>query len=336
MSTIIVPPSSVYKTTTQAPKVWNALNGLVAIYKPQGIWTNVLLNQLKLHLCTDLNELDKRPPEPYVHIHGETNKELSVTVEPSYADHELVVGPRYQPSDIRMLPVNLLSGKMSGVTIIGINNGTAAAHRLRNIKPISYFKVKGILGKATDNNFVDGRIIEKANYHHIKRHHIDKICATLQSSYQKSMFEACGVDIQSQAAYELAVQGLIRPTQKEIPLIYNLKCIDFNPPEFTLEIVCLNTSELALKQLVQNLGLAVRTNATCSLLQCFQIGIFNIEHALLKRNWSVQPIIDNMYMIKKIMQERKELFMPEDPILKQFLADDGSEVDTDVEIYGNV
>lgn len=44
----------------------------------------------------------------------------------------------------------------------------------------------------------------------------------------------CGLDIQSQAAYELAVQGLVRPADMHIPMIYNIKCIDFTSPEFTL------------------------------------------------------------------------------------------------------
>lgn len=48
------------------------------------------------------------------------------------------------------------------------------------------------------------------------------------------IYRLCGVDIQSQAAYELAVQGLIRPANSNIPMIYTIKCTDFSPPEFTL------------------------------------------------------------------------------------------------------
>lgn len=48
------------------------------------------------------------------------------------------------------------------------------------------------------------------------------------------MTRLCGVDLQSQAAYDLAVQGLIRPSDRKIPMIYSIKCIDFTPPEFTL------------------------------------------------------------------------------------------------------
>lgn len=48
------------------------------------------------------------------------------------------------------------------------------------------------------------------------------------------MFRVSGLDIQSQAAYELAVQGLMRPADNNIPMIYSIKCVDFTSPEFTL------------------------------------------------------------------------------------------------------
>ena len=43
-----------------------------------------------------------------------------------------------------------------------------------------------------------------------------------------------GVDVESQEAYELASQGLIRPQEKSPPLIYSIKCVAFDPPNFTL------------------------------------------------------------------------------------------------------
>lgn len=48
------------------------------------------------------------------------------------------------------------------------------------------------------------------------------------------LFSQCGVDIQSQAAYELAVQGLIKPENSKIPLLYGIKCVHFQPPDFTI------------------------------------------------------------------------------------------------------
>lgn len=57
------------------------------------------------------------------------------------------------------------------------------------------------------------------------------------------MTRLCGVDMQSQAAFELAVQGLIRPTETKVPMIYSIKCIYFRPPEFILG-KCYNFCEI--------------------------------------------------------------------------------------------
>jgi len=50
---------------------------------------------------------------------------------------------------------------------------------------------------------------------------------------------AAGVDIQSQKAYELACQGLLRPAAENQPafsgpVLYDIRCVHFRPPDFTL------------------------------------------------------------------------------------------------------
>lgn len=68
-----------------------------------------------LNSFSELNELKTRPIEKYVNIEGETNKKLSVNVQESYADHPLVVGPRYQPKDVRVTWCTYLSSLSTGV-----------------------------------------------------------------------------------------------------------------------------------------------------------------------------------------------------------------------------
>lgn len=40
--------------------------------------------------------------------------------------------------------------------------------------------------------------------------------------------------MESQTMYELASQGPIRPANSKLPVIYGLKCVHFDPPNFTL------------------------------------------------------------------------------------------------------
>lgn len=47
-------------------------------------------------------------------------------------------------------------------------------------------------------------------------------------------YRMSGVDLQSDTAYELAKQGLIRPANSKIPIIYGIKCVEFDAPNFTI------------------------------------------------------------------------------------------------------
>lgn len=93
------------------------------------------------------------------------------------------VGPRYQPKDFKLICGNYLSKDMSGLMVCGINNGTSWAHKLKDSKSPTSYRVKGLLGQATDTYFITGKIIEKSTYKYIKRNTIDKICASMQAAH---------------------------------------------------------------------------------------------------------------------------------------------------------
>ena len=115
---------------------------------------------------------------------------MTVAVGPSYADHPLLVGPRYQLQDVRTFFVNRLERDSSGILLCGINaGGIHSARLLQESRPIKIYRVKGVLGKATDNYFSTGKVVEKSTFKHVRREHIDKIVAAMQSSHQKKMFE---------------------------------------------------------------------------------------------------------------------------------------------------
>lgn len=40
--------------------------------------------------------------------------------------------------------------------------------------------------------------------------------------------------MESQSLYELAAKGLIRPANGNLPVLYGIKCVHFEPPNFTL------------------------------------------------------------------------------------------------------
>lgn len=289
--------------TSNANIAWNLLNGVFVVYKPSLLHYLHVRHTILQRLCRDLNAMKVRPPDRYVSIEGDTTSEMKVVTHPNYADDPLVVGPRYQESDFSFSSGNKLETDSCGVLICGINKGNKLINKIKESMTTRCYKLKGQLGYATDTYFKTGRIVEKATYKHVKRITIDKICASMQSSHQKKMFELCGVDIQSQTAYELASKGLIRPANKEIPVLYEIKCIDFQSPEFTLEITCINEYEHYLKSLIHEIGLALHTVATCTQIQCFKVGLFDLQHALLSKNWDVESIINNMQICGEILKK---------------------------------
>jgi len=130
-----------------------------------------------------------RPPIQHVCIKGTTTKKMKVIARPSYADHPLVVGPRYQLVDFKLVCANYLSTDMSGLMVCGINDGIRWIHKLKDSKSPAIYKLKGILGQATNNYFKTGKIVEKSTYKYIRRTAIDKICAMMQAAHQQKMFE---------------------------------------------------------------------------------------------------------------------------------------------------
>jgi mitochondrial mRNA pseudouridine synthase TRUB2 len=118
--------------------------------------------------------------------------------------------------------------------VFGINRGNKLAKQFRVNHPIKVFHVTGKFGKSTESHFNDSPITSRATFDHIQKHKINAFLTSLQASHQKKMYELCGVDLQSQAAYDLAVEGPIRPAVTNVPLIYSIKCIEFKRPYFTI------------------------------------------------------------------------------------------------------
>lgn len=133
--------------------------------------------------------MQTRPPYKYVSIEGPTNEEMKVVVRNSYADNPLVVGPRYACEDLKLFAANIMCEDASGVLVCAVNSGTRIINKLKDSKLTKFYKIKGILGQARHNNFANGRIVEKSVWKNVRRHHIDRICAAMQASHQKKMFE---------------------------------------------------------------------------------------------------------------------------------------------------
>ncbi|KAB0802496.1 hypothetical protein PPYR_04682 [Photinus pyralis] len=293
--------------TEDATSAWKALNGIICIYKPADVSCHRICNILTYKISNELNQMKCRPCGDYVQIEGDPLTQLTVVKKQNLADHPLVVGPRYNPNNLRCSWSNYLGFNTSGVLLMGLQNGTKTANLIRSNKLMRAYRVKGLLGRATDNFYKDGKVVERTTMGFIKSHHMDRLLSVIQSSHQRKMFDATGVDLQSQTAYDLAVKGQIRPVCSKTPLLYGIKCVDYQPPEFTVEIHCVNEYEMYLKALIHEIGLKLHSTAHCTGIQCIRHSYFNLDHALLQKHWTLQHIFDNLEECGNIISQHENM-----------------------------
>ncbi|KAF5302691.1 hypothetical protein FQR65_LT08433 [Abscondita terminalis] len=293
--------------TESAETVWKSLNGVICVYKPADVSCINVCKTIAYKITSELNQMSCRPPIDYVSIEGDPLNKLTVIRRPNLADHPLVVGERYHPDDVRCTWSSFLGFNTSGVLMLGLQNGTKTAFHMRMSKLMRAYRIKGKLGRATDNFYKDGKVVEKTTFRFIQRHHLDGVLASLQGAHQRKMFELCGVELQSQTAYDLAVQGPIRPANSKIPVIYGIKCVHFDSPDFTIEVHCINEYETYLKTLIHEIGMKLRSTANCTGIQCIRHSYFDLDKALLRKHWTLQPIITNLEECNDIINQHQNI-----------------------------
>lgn len=173
------------------------------------------------------------------------------------------------------------------------------------------------MGRSTETHFRDSPVTARATYSHVYPEKVSSLLSSMQASHQKKMFELCSVDLQSQAAYELAVKGLIRPAVSNIPLLYGIKCIDFKRPEFTIEVHATNESEAYLGILIHEIGLHLKTVAHCTQLRCIRNSYFTLEDSLVRPFWNLQSILSSLSKCNQIIKNHPEILHQEIPELSQ-------------------
>ncbi|CAO1410188.1 unnamed protein product [Diamesa serratosioi] len=306
------------KRISEAPKAWNYLNGVINVYKPAGVSVNQVRSTIRANLCRDLNNLEVRPPLKRISISSDiTGSKYLVNQEDNIADSVLVVGERYQNSDVRCGCSSSLGKLTSGVLVLGINDGMRQCHKIRENRPIRVYHVTGRLGRSTETHFNDSPVTSRASYDHIYIDKMNRLLTSMQASHQKKMYEMCGVDLQSQAAYELAVQGPIRPADSKTPLIYGMRCIDFKKEYFTIEMHATNETEAYLGLLIHEIALNLKTVGHCTQIRCIRQSHFTLEDSLVRRHWNLQSILGSIHVSNQLLLKYPEMLKQLDSQLKE-------------------
>ncbi|XP_073502815.1 pseudouridylate synthase TRUB2, mitochondrial [Phyllobates terribilis] len=278
-----------------ASSAFRMLHGIFAVYKPPGIQWKFVRDTIEMKLLQGLNSLKQRPPRQQILFLPQSNENSSevkvakvVTSVPTLADHLLVKGPSF--TFLRLGVGHKLDTRSSGVFVLGIGSGNKLLTDMYENHYTKDYTVCGMFGKATDDFTDTGKVIEKTTYQHITKDRLERVLAMIQGTNQKALLMHSEVDLKSQEAYEMAVQGQLRPMVKSPPLVLGLRCVEFSPPNFTLEIQCMHETQQYLRKLVHEIGLELRSSAVCRKVRRTRDGPFTLACALTHGHWDLDSI----------------------------------------------
>lgn len=293
-----------------APSVYRCLHGVFCVYKPSSMSMKSMVEAIQYNLAKDLNVLPcythERKQTKIIPSTNTTAADIVPVGLTDLSDHRLVLGSRYIQSDFNINFLCGLSRQSSGVQVLGIGHGKKILKILDNSRFLRVYHLKGKFGMATDNFSCHGRLLQRSTYHHITKAKLDKACSAVQGQHQKNLFMHTQIDSQSQEAYELACKGLIRPLENSaVPILYGVRCIDFNLPNFTLEVHTLYEKASYLMLLLHDLGILLKSSAVCTQVRRIRYGHFTLEHALLRKFWTLENILENIQFCKPLTQADK-------------------------------
>uniref|UniRef100_UPI00358F516B pseudouridylate synthase TRUB2, mitochondrial-like n=1 Tax=Myxine glutinosa TaxID=7769 RepID=UPI00358F516B len=218
--------------------------------------------------------------------------QLTHSSVPSFIKHPRVHGPLYR--HIKIGVGHRLDTMSSGVLVMAVGNGNKLLPEFQKARFTRTYTLHGRLGFATKDFSDSGQVIEKVTYDHVTRERLERVIAMVHSSHQKALLTYSGIGLSSQAAYEMAAQGFLRPTQSSPTLLTALRCVHFRPPDFTLEVHCVNETCPALRRIIHEIGLELRSAASCLLVRRTFEQPFGLDDALLPAQWGLTAILNSI------------------------------------------
>ncbi|CAK6982865.1 mitochondrial mRNA pseudouridine synthase TRUB2 [Scomber scombrus] len=283
--------------TTPTVRMFRRLEGLFCVYKPPGVHWKLTRDSIETNLLKGLNAAPAQPLPQEVRFLEQPNSvaeapkglTLSAASLPVLSKHHLVTGPEFQR--IRVGVGHRLDAFSSGVLVLAVGNGNKALQNLYNSQATRDYTLEGEFGTATDDFSHTGRVVERSTYGHITQDKLERVLAMLQGANNKALLMYSNVDMRSQEAYEMAVHGLLGPEGKSVPILTDLRCIHFEPPNFTLEVRCLNETQKYLRKVVHEIGLELHSTAVCKGVRRTRDGPFNLQDALTHHHWTASDVM---------------------------------------------
>ncbi|XP_047437925.1 mitochondrial mRNA pseudouridine synthase TRUB2 [Mugil cephalus] len=296
---------------TPAVRMFRRLEGLFCVYKPLGVHWKLVRDTIETNLLKGLNSTPSQPlphqvrflPHPSSDTEAPKGLTLTAASVPVLAKHPLVTGPEFQ--DIKVGVGHRLDAASSGVLVLAVGNGNRTLDELYKSRVTRDYTLECEFGTATHDFSHTGQVIERSTYGHISHDKLERVLAMLEGVNQKTLLMYSNLDMKSQEAYEMAVQGLVGPEGKSSPILTGLRCVRFQPPNFTLEVQCLNETQKYLRKVVHEIGLELRSTAMCKGVRRTRDGLFSVQDALTRHHWSAAHIEEAIRQYHSTKKNRK-------------------------------
>uniref|UniRef100_A0A0N4ZZ33 TruB_N domain-containing protein n=1 Tax=Parastrongyloides trichosuri TaxID=131310 RepID=A0A0N4ZZ33_PARTI len=296
------------KLTLSASEIQKLLTGFCCIYKPKDTSIAALKKLICNKIVEDGNEFHnikvpsiKKPIISY----SETGVPLIIGYKNQldYTKHPLVCGFPFRVEDIRLNEFNCLEPASSGVCLFGVNLSDNDISGIQEKNWVSEYKLNGQLGVESYKNLIRGKVVKTSQYSHINRGKINKLISRLLHFYKRSSFEHHNISLESEEAFELARQGLAKPSIPNAPIIYNLSLDAFKPPYFSITVQGVNLTDAFLREFIFHFGVHLDSIAAPKYLRCIRVGPFTTEEALLEKNINLKELLGNILICNDIVDK---------------------------------
>ncbi|XP_065828620.1 pseudouridylate synthase TRUB1-like [Oscarella lobularis] len=227
------------------------MNGILALFKPKGLTSAELLNQFKTFLVKEIRSTNPRKRKRVKVGHGGT-----------------------------------LDKDAEGVLVVGLGDGCKQLKTY--LEGRKRYLAIGKLGSATDTFDASGKVTNEAKFGHISIQDFESVLKTFTGKIQQAPPVYSAVKVQGKRASDLARQGKPPDLQPREVTVYDLTCIDFNPPLFKLDVYC--GSGTYVRSIVNDIGQELKSAAHLVDLSRTEQGPYKIDQALRQGEWSLERV----------------------------------------------
>ncbi|XP_071520287.1 pseudouridylate synthase TRUB1-like isoform X2 [Panulirus ornatus] len=197
--------------------------------------------------------------------------------------------------DIKIGHGGTLDTTATGVLTVGVGDGCSKLKCFLHGEK-SYL-ARCQLGIATDTYNETGRIIMEKEFGHVTKDILQESLHQFQGRIKQTPPIFSALKRKGRRYSDLARDGVDFDIGPRVVHCYELKLLDFEPPNFTMTIV--SGPGFYVRSLIHDLGQAVGSCAHLSGLQRTRQGPFTLHHSLHEDEWRLENVINNIARFRK-------------------------------------